>query len=100
MNQSLSYFNTNNESGKTLVNSELNAKCQEFLIISYFRQYPFVNLTPFEVKERLKMLNIPITSVRRAITNLAKKGLLLKSQEMKKGIYGKLNYCWCLKNDE
>jgi hypothetical protein len=94
MNASLSYFNTNAESGKVLKDSEIKAKNQEDLILSYFRKYKGSCLTPFELQKRLNWFNVPITSIRRAMTNLTRRGLLIKSVQMRNGIYGKLNYCW------
>jgi hypothetical protein len=94
MNASLSYFNTNNETGEVLMNSEIKAKNQEDLIMTYFRTYKDWCLTPFELQKRLNLFNVPITSIRRAMTNLTRKGFLIKSVQMRNGIYGKLNYCW------
>jgi hypothetical protein len=91
MNQSLSYYNTNNESGEVLKNSEIQAKNQEFLILNYFVKNPCSCLTPFEVQERLGLKGVPITSIRRALTNLTNNHKLLKSVQMRKGIFGKLN---------
>ncbi len=40
----------------------------------------------------------PITSIRRAITNLTDAGKLEKTDIKKEGLYGKPNYCWIVKN--
>jgi DNA-binding transcriptional regulator PaaX len=38
--------------------------------------------------------NFPLTSVRRALTNLSKQGKLIKTDEKKKGIYGRDEFIW------
>tara|TARA_R110002020_G_scaffold443766_1_gene655058 strand:- start:42715 stop:42900 length:186 start_codon:yes stop_codon:yes gene_type:complete len=57
---------------------------------------PREELTAFEVKAKLRMRS-PITSIRRAITELTSKGKLTKLDRMKKGEYGKNCHCWQLK---
>ena len=57
-------------------------------------------MTPFDIQEALSNLydlNAPITSVRRAITDLTTEDKLIKTDIMKKGIYGKEVHCWKLK---
>ena len=60
----------------------------------------FNNLTPSECLGKfetvLRLTPPPITSIRRAITTLTKRGYLIKSDEMKKGLYGVSEYVWRL----
>ena len=42
-------------------------------------------------------LNTPITSIRRAISDLAKEGYLLKTDKKVMGNWGRLTYTWRLK---
>ena len=51
--------------------------------------------SPFDVLD-LTELNAPITSIRRALTDLTSKGKLVKSSIMKMGPYGKQVHCWKL----
>lgn len=94
-----SFFNSTNETGQLLMNYESIAKGQETDILSVFNVGDM--LTPYEVEYRLR--NNPnrplITSIRRSITNLTEKGLLVKNEcgEMKLGAYGRKNYTWSLK---
>jgi len=57
-------------------------------------------MTPFDIQEALGILydlNAPITSVRRAITDLTTEEKLVKTDIMKKGKYGKEVHCWTFK---
>ena len=38
----------------------------------------------------------PITSIRRAMTNLTDDGMIVKTQETVKGVYGKNEHLWSL----
>ena len=95
-----SYHNTNTEVGLTLANSEKQVKSQEELILAYFSNNPALELTPFEVQERLGFTATPITSIRRAMSNLATQDKLEKTDKQKEGQHGKMNYCWRLKIPE
>ena len=71
-----------------------NAKNQEEKIMVIFQQKK--ELTPSEVWEHL--MEYPLTSIRRAMTNLTEQGKLIKTSTHKIGYYGKPNYVWKLKN--
>lgn len=93
------YYNTNNESGEVLLNSIKNSKKQEDAIMVIFNYYK-TNLSPDEIQGILvdrSEKTYPITSIRRAITNLTKNGKLKKTTQMKKGAWGKLTHTWKLK---
>ena len=64
----------------------------------------YEEISEFDAGYGFKDKNVPITSIRRAITNLESEGLLHKTDIQKPGVYGKLNYCWVYKekvnNDE
>ena len=85
------YYNTNKESGDTLGKSNNRALKQEDVILNVF--FGSNKLTPEEVL-RFSGLNVPLTSIRRAITNLTKEGKLVKTDTMKKGSYGKMVHTW------
>lgn len=99
------YYNTLNESGSVAKESKDKAKKQKDKIFSIFR-HTLRPMTPTEIWENFgfKDNNTPLTSIRRAITNLESEGLLEKTDIKKPGIYGKANYCWIYKekvnNDE
>lgn len=90
------FFNTNSTKGEQLKKEWLNASHQEEEVISFFEKNPNNLYTPFEIQKEVFKEKVPITSVRRAITNLTSKDRLLKTDHQKKGVYGKANYCWVL----
>lgn len=79
---------------------ELNkkAKTSEQIILNWFHQNPMALVTPFMVEKTMKEMGHewPITSVRRAITNLTKSGFLIKSHVMLEGNHGLPNHAWKL----
>tara|TARA_Y100000310_G_C20324661_1_gene642383 strand:- start:264 stop:593 length:330 start_codon:yes stop_codon:yes gene_type:complete len=99
------YYNTINESRSENKVSTNKAKKQKDEIFAIFR-HTLRPMTPAEIWESFgyKNKNTPLTSIRRAITNLESEGLLEKTDIQKPGVYGKLNYCWIYKqpiiNDE
>ena len=90
------YYNTNEETGEVLTESRNRAETQGGIIYKYFRDNPRAELTPFEIKAVLRM-RAPITSIRRAITDLTTEGKLEKTSTLKSGSYGKKCHCWRLK---
>ena len=89
----MSYYNTNSETGDTLTTSRTRVNVQEREIIAVFNGRPGRKMTPFDVQDDVGH-HVPITSIRRAITNLTQKGILVKSEVTKMGRHGKMNYCW------
>lgn len=96
-----SYHNTVNESGKTLDLYEEKSVDQESVILEFLRLHPGIGYTPFELLEKCFFWphKPPITSVRRAITNLEHKHRdmpygVRKSQQKRKGEFGRDNFTW------
>ena len=89
------YYNTLNEQDPTLTKSKEKAKKQKDQIFAIYR-HTLRPMTPAEIWEKYgyKSRNVPLTSIRRAITNLETEGLLKKTDIQKPGVYGKLNHCW------
>lgn len=71
-----------------------NAKTQEERI--YLLMTGKSSRTPFEVLDMYCAIFpiVPITSIRRAMSNLEKAGKLIKTNQQKKEQYGKPNYKW------
>lgn len=88
-----SYHNTNHLAGAELVEANASCKGQETAILKYFRDRPGMYLTPEDASAALSA-RAPLTSVRRAISNLTEKGLLRKTTAMRKGKYGKQIHHW------
>ena len=87
------YFNTNNERGEVLTQSVSRATKQEDVIMDFFRLRPGRRFSPEDVQAWC-LSTSPLTSVRRAITNLTDQGKLIKTNQMKKGMYGKNVHTW------
>ena len=90
----MSYYNTNKETGPTLFESNRKAKSQEDIISRWLRKYPGYWGTSASTPDYVHKLlfhpkGVPVTSIRRAFTNLCKKGVLEKTDKMIEGYYGK-----------
>lgn len=91
------YHNTLPVTGELLIRFEEKAFKQDQIVLEVFRVTKSA-LTPFDVLKELSKrgYNYPITSVRRAITNLTKEGKLVKTEVQKKGMYNAPNNTWRL----
>jgi hypothetical protein len=91
----MTFFNTIDETGNSLTDSKEKNRKQEDLIYSLFIwiKQP---LSPSMVLTQLGLAgkNYPITSVRRAMTNLSKEGKLKKTNDYTEGQYGKREHLW------
>jgi hypothetical protein len=86
------FFNTTHEGGELLGRYQAKAADQELIILEF---YQFVGLaTPSEAHEQCFGDKTPITSTRRAISNLTKKGRLRKTPDKRIGPYGRPEYIW------
>lgn len=94
----MTYYNTNKESGETLKESQVKAFSQEHVILSYIKKQNGKVTSP----SLLSMFfdSWPMTSIRRALTNLTNKGYLIKTDQMVDGVYGKKEHVWKLKENE
>ena len=90
------YYNTNNESGLDLRESWTSNAKQDELILRIFMLQPNESFTPDEIEEACQRCNrdSPITSIRRAISTLTKRGNLAKTSELREGKYGKKTHSW------
>ena len=79
---------------------EAKAKNQDAKIIEIFEKLTGKWATPFHIQSMYKAstgIDIPITSVRRSISNLTKEGKLLKSSlATVKGAYNMRNHTWTI----
>ena len=91
----MSYYNTTNLKRDELKTSHKKTISQEQKILEIFKNHQ-IPLSPTDL-----YLNFfdktPITSIRRALSNLTKDGKLEKTLLMKIGSYGKAEHCWRLK---
>lgn len=92
-----SFCNTVEATGAQLELFQARAVTQEAQILAFFARYGKDAFTPAEVYHALFYAsNVPLTSVRRAITNLTKQGKLYKTTEQTAGRYGIKNHKWRL----
>ena len=90
----MEFYNTNNEFGKELQASIVKSRHQGEIIMEYFKLHPDKEFTPFEIHRAVGLVGTPLTSIRRAITNLTFDNKLIKTDNQRTGQYGKKNYCW------
>ena len=88
----MAFYQTIDQPGSTLKESNKKTRKQEELILDLFvkRNRP---LSPSMVLSQ-SGLNCPITSIRRAMTDLCKAGRIVKTDRQIKGIYGKAEHLW------
>ena len=89
-------YNTINIKGAELKQARNKTSRQKDKVLQFFKNNPASNYTPFDV-HRILGLNCPVTSIRRAITDLTEQGELVKTDQQRRGEYGTKNYCWRLK---
>ena len=89
------WYNTTKEKNKKQLDKK--AKTQSEIILEWFQKNPKEAATPFEVQDACK-LTCPITSVRRALSDLTADGLLVKTNEKIVERFGISNYRWTLNN--
>jgi hypothetical protein len=94
-----SYHNTNRESGEALQASRRQAGRQQDAVLAFFQAHPDTPFAPHEIQV-LVLPGAPLTSIRRAITNLTTSGLLEKTDQMRTGTYDKDVHTWRLRRGE
>lgn len=88
------HFNTTKESGQTLINFCDKAKSQQEIILEFMKNNPRQAFTPFDILKALFSPNVPVTSIRRAMSNLSEAGLIIKTSMKVLEQYGKVNFKW------
>jgi hypothetical protein len=88
-----SYHNTTDLEGPELVSRQVKAVKQDDVVLDVFRRHGASLLSP-EMVWNMTGQSCPITSIRRAITNLTKAGHLVKTDQKKLGMYGAKSYLW------
>lgn len=76
-----------------LLRAEGRAIRQEDIVLAIFDESRDGLLTPEDVLERMPV-GTPITSVRRAMSDLTKQGQLMKTQQFKQGPFGVRIHFW------
>lgn len=86
-----SFYNTTSERNPQLKMFEGKAATQEDVVAEYFARVP--EATPSAIQANC-LPNAPMTSIRRAMTNLTNRGILRKSSEKRMGKYGRPEHVW------
>jgi Fe2+ or Zn2+ uptake regulation protein len=91
------FHNTVGLRGQPLIDAVRAAEGQEAIVLAVF-EHAGRALTPSEVWRLISDAGHlwPLTSVRRAISNLTREGLLVKLDVQRTGIYGKPEHHWAL----
>jgi hypothetical protein len=91
------YFDTTSLPASELAQATSVASRQDDIIYDIFRR----RIGPFSPSHILTICQLqgrkwPITSVRRSMTNLTKRGLIRRTDEKVVGPYARPEYCWSL----
>jgi hypothetical protein len=97
----MTHYNTTHETGDILNKFQRKASSQERIVFGFFKRHPHEMFSPSQVAVHLyrELKHTPITSIRRAITNLTYPGSLRKTNVKIQGPYGRPEYCWRLDHD-
>lgn len=89
------FFNTTNETERLKEFTE-KAESQHEKVLKFFQANPGKNYTPFDIHKAVFDDKVPITSVRRSLTVLTDKHLLIRLDTKQIEVYGRSNYVWTL----
>lgn len=89
------FYNTTNENNRVLAELRATAAAQEEKVFRIIRQSR-TGLTASEVFQNFPDKRVPLTSIRRAITNLKDRRKVVKTTLKKDGIYGRPEYVYQL----
>ena len=92
----MSYYNTTGQKGSNLKKDSMKALSQQVLIKIFMKANSDISFTPFEIQESFKKDGFmwPITSVRRALSDLTDRNIITKSKNTVIAKYGRPNYKW------
>ena len=90
------YHNTTESTQPELKKYREKAKSQEERLLNFLKADPCRPITPSAAVKWVFNNAVPITSVRRAISNLTDSGHLVKTSAQTKGPYGRPEFVWRL----
>lgn len=96
------FHNTTSETGEKLAQYKSHAIKQEAAVLALFRRERLA-MAPSEVCEQVNRIHGEgwlLTSIRRAMTNLADEGLLVKTGRKRTGPFGRPEYYWQLGEEQ
>lgn len=92
----MAYYNTTRITGEELKAAINQATSQEEKIYLYFQSKPAYAFTPEEVQDAIGLNDAPITSIRRAMTNLTNENKLVKTNTQRLSRFKRPSYAWRL----
>lgn len=90
----MTYYNTNRETGETLKKSRQKADSQEDKIYKFMLKWSRFRWSPEGIWDECFNRSVPLTSIRRALSNLTWEGKIRKCDKMVEGLYGKKVHTW------
>jgi len=90
------FHNTTNKTNTALSEAKEAAGRQEVIVLDFFNRQHGSDYTPFEVHDKCFSDDTPVTSIRRAITNLTDDGKLIKTLSKRVGPYGRKCFTWVI----
>ena len=92
------YHNTTHQEGEKLREYQAKAGSQDERILAYMKSFRFgTQFTPTMLHRAVFDFSCPITSVRRSLSNLTLAGVLVKTDMLSEGMYGREEHNWVLK---
>jgi hypothetical protein len=93
------YHNTTRLTDTLLCEAIKKAAKQDRRIMNFFVENQGKEFTPCQVHKELFDDTVPLTSVRRSITNLTDEGKLTMTKTKREGLFGRPTHCWTLKSN-
>lgn len=93
----MSYYNTTNLTGEALKKRQHSARSQEERLLILFNDFKMLSPSQAHKIYNRTFKPVPITSIRRAITELTQEGKLIKTDQRSLGDYGHPESCWKIK---
>jgi hypothetical protein len=91
------FYNTNNTTGDALIEEQNNTLTQSAIVTKLYEEAAQVEYTACEIHKMYPNHDmVPLTSIRRAISDLEREGILVKTDITRIGIYGKHVHTWKL----
>lgn len=97
---SKAFYNTIRLNREDYKDATGKAARQEDLVLKFFMKNPENEYTPFEVRHFCFEPRVPVTSIRRAISNLTSLGYLEKTKNQREGEHGMPNHTWKLVTEQ
>lgn len=91
------HYNTTAATGTQLELYRSKNTAQNDRILSYMRQRPDTGFSPEQIREIVfRHHNTPLTSIRRALSTLTRKGYLIKTDNKRWTSYGRKAHLWTI----